>query len=693
MRVQPAWQVPRNGLLWLLIAFVAVIAPHIPHLPVWVTIAAAVAVIWRIQVYRGCWGFPGIWIKIILSLLCLGGVLLSYGLLAGLEPMVALLVSGYCLKLLEMHRPRDALVLVFLGYFIVVSLCLFEQSLLMSAYVLLSLLLVTAALIGLQQTGELPSATLPGRVAFAIVLQALPLMLVLFLVMPRFGPLWSVPTRGDSATTGISDSMSPGDFTRLGRSSETAFRVSFDGYPPARNKLYWRGLVFSDFDGRTWRQAVSWGYGGEMVRWFDRAYEARQQRKNWSDLDYSLMLEPTYQQWLYALTPSEPLSDGVGLNRDYSLVYRTPVTGKLEYRARFKPRARRDNRGLPALRRLIETRLPADFNPETRRIAQEWLSEAADTEALIQRLLAHYHARFTYTLEPPPLGRHSVDEFLWYKQRGFCEHFAGSFVFFLRAAGIPARVVVGYQGGEYNAGQNYLTVRQYDAHAWAEVWLPERGWVEFDPTGAVAPERISIGLAGALSQDETFLADEPFSLQRYRAIPWLNLLRLQLDYLDYLWGRWVVRYEGVQDGVLARLLGSVDPLRIGLFIVVAGCLSLLPVVLVLWWRRPRQERTPLDQLYLDFCRKLAQAGMARRPGEGPRDFAERAAAGFPDCREQIQDFSRSFEESRYGVGTGEPTKLRLKQLRLQLHRLRPRPGPGQSQRLAGGRVWRRRRPD
>jgi len=678
MTIQPAWQIPRSGLLWLLIAFVGVVIPHVGHLPPWITAGAIVAIGWRLQVYRGCWGFPGIWIKVALLALCIGGLLLSYGLLVGLEPMVALLVSGYSLKLLEMHRPRDALVLVYLGYFVAITLCLFDQSIAVTSYILVGLLLVTAGLVGLHQTAETTKHSAfvelgSLKTAAAILLQAIPLMLVLFLVMPRFAPLWSVPSQRDSATTGVSDSMSPGDFTRLGRSAATAFRVTFAGPMPPKRQLYWRGLVLSDFDGRAWRQAVPWGYAGNLVQWYgqpDGSWRGDIPRSA-ASLDYSVILEPTQNQWLYALTPSQPLTEGVGLARDHSLVNRVPVTGKREYRARFMPDSPRDLDALPSIRHFVETRLPPEFNPETRRLAAEWRAEEPDNEALMRRLMALFRREFTYTLEPPALGRHSVDEFLWQSKRGFCEHFASSFVFFMRAAGIPARVVVGYQGGEYNPEQDYLTVRQYDAHAWAEVWLEGQGWVEFDPTAAVAPERIEFGMAETLAGEEEFLADNPFSLHRFRDIPWLNRLRLQLDYLDYLWTRWVLRYDGVQEGLLSRMLGAVDPVRIGLFILIAGFLALLPVLLLLWWRRAGNPRSPLEQLYLEFCRKLEKAGLGRNTGEGPRDFAARASARFPADREQIENFSRFFERVRYAGSVDNLEEDRLRQQRRRLKRFRP----------------------
>lgn len=670
--MQPVWQIPRSGLLWLLLAFIAVVAPHVPHLPVWVLAGSLFAVIWRIQVFRGQWHFPGIWIRVALLVFSLGGVLVSFGTLVGLEPMVALLVVGYSLKLLEMHRRRDALVQVFLGYIVLICLCLFSQSIEMTLYIFVAMVMVTAGLTGLHQAGG--GQWQPARKAGAIVLQALPLMLVLFLVMPRFGPFWAVPNRQGQASTGISDSMSPGDFTRLGRSAEIAFRAIFEGPVPPQRHLYWRGLVFSAFDGRTWRESLAWGYSGAPVSWFGERPASwlvdfdRRGRK----LDYAVILEPAFTQWLYTLKVSEPLSADVGITRDLRLVNRTPVTSKREYRARFWPDAEIDDEGLFPLRRLVETRLPEKFNPETVKVAQQWRSETQNPKRLAERVLELFNRQFTYTLRPPPLGTHSVDEFLWRSRRGFCEHFASSFVFFMRAAGVPARVVVGYQGGEFNPDQNYLTVRQYDAHAWAELWLDGEGWVRYDPTAAVAPERIERGAADALVGEQEFLADSPLSLYRYRDVAWLNRVRMQLDYLDYLWARSILHYENQQQEFLAQLLGRVNPARVGMFLLVAGGLSLLPVLLILWYTREQQPYSQIESLYLDFCTKLARAGLPRHRGEGPRDFARRASDRFPASRDQIAEFSGFFEQVNYAPTEQTVDSRHVKQKRRQLRYFRPR---------------------
>jgi protein-glutamine gamma-glutamyltransferase len=259
-------------------------------------------------------------------------------------------------------------------------------------------------------------------------------------------------------------------------------------------------------------------------------------------------------------------------------------------------------------------------------------------------VLQHYNASFRYTLQPPLLGQESVDEFLWETQAGFCEHFASSFVFFMRAAGIPARVVVGYQGGEYNPLENYYAVRQREAHAWAEVWLPERGWVRVDPTAAVAPERIEQGVDFSLDEEDVQLLGNSFVSD----ISLLNTLRLRWEGFNYLWSRWVLGYNAETQGSLfERWLGGVDIWRIALFVLASGALILGVIVLFLLWGQRRRYRYPADRYYQLYCNKLARLGFSRQSGEAPRDFAQRVIHLRPDLSKPINSITELYEWASY----------------------------------------------
>ena len=358
-------------------------------------------------------------------------------------------------------------------------------------------------------------------------------------------------------------------------------------------------------------------------------------------------MEPTQQQWLYGLSTPLPASENVAFTRDFRLLARQPVTAKTQYQVDSWLNHQLSPNVLPRKRRSIELSLPEGYNPRTVELAQKWRREAGSERALIQRALNFYNERFVYTLKPPLLGRDTVDEFLFDTQSGFCEHFASSFVVLMRAAGIPARVVVGYQGGEQHPEDNYWLIRQYDAHAWAEVWLPGEGWLRVDPTAAVAPERIEASLADVLGEEEDFLADSPLSLMNFRHIGWLNRLRLQMDSLNYAWARWVLGYHEEQENFLQKWLGGSNPARIALFLLVTG--GGIIIVLTLWHLRLTSSPgyDELDRLFLKFCKKLEKAGIERRVGEGPKAFAERVAELRPEMALQTNNISRNYELMRY----------------------------------------------
>lgn len=655
------YQIPRNSLIWLLLAQWVVILPHVSHLPAGLLVGGLIVLLWRIQVYRGVWRFPGNLLKLLLVLLSAVSLKLGYGRLFGLEPMIALLIAAFLLKSLEMHSRRDALVVIYLGFFTAATQFLISQTILSTFYGFLSLLLLTTALLGINQSQGHRHIRHSLSSAGRLLLQSLPLMLLLFFVMPRIGALWTVPLQRHAAQTGVSDSMAPGDFTRLSRAGGLAFRASFDGPIPSADKLYWRGLVFSRFDGRRWSQAETYDYRDRpVIQWREMpAADWRQLVEPLgSEVDYSVILESTQQPWLYALSVPLSIPADAGLVRDFRLLARKPVRQRREYRVRSALDFRLASQGLPPWQRELELKLPVGLNPQTRKVAAQWRRQASSDEELINRVLSLYQREFTYTLEPPGLGRHSVDEFLWQTKRGFCEHFASSFVFFMRAAGIPARVVVGYQGGERSPLDDYLLVYQYDAHAWSEVWLPGRGWTRVDPTAAVAPSRIERGINDALDERESRLIGGALSLERYRYITLLNQLRLRWDVLNYSWHRWVLGYDAQsQSAFLHRWLGGVDPWRIALLLVGGGGAVLGAITLWLWWRG-RRRLDPQTRLYSRFLRCLARRGLERQRGEAPRMFAARAAKQRPELKATVDEITRLYERAAYADDQSALAELR-----------------------------------
>lgn len=661
----PLFQIPRNSLLWLLAAQVLLIIPHLPRLPIWILLAWFITVAWRVQVFRGIWDFPNRWVKGLLVVLCITGLLSEYGRFFGLEPMVGLLVTAFLLKLLEMRKKRDALIVVFLGYFVAATQFLFSQTLLTTLYMTVTVITLTTALLGLHQSAGHRHPWRSFTLAGTLVGQSVPLMLALFLVMPRIGSLWAVPQPENTASTGVSDSMSPGDFSQLVQDKATAFRVTFDGDIPPAPLLYWRGLVLSKFDGRRWTQSAFDNFRMDVVSWEGRrsAPWGDSIRVEGEPVRYEVILEPTQQHWLYALPIASSDRREIGFTRDYRLVSRRPIRNRYQYEVESHLNHALDSAQLDARVRRRELELPEGFNPRSLDRAQQWWAEAGSDRAYIQRVLQYFNSDFTYTLQPPLLGRHSTDDFLWQSKRGFCEHFASAFVVLMRAAGIPARVVVGYQGGQLNPLKNFLVVRQADAHAWSEVWLSGEGWVRVDPTAAVAPQRIESGLNGALDSSEVELLDSPFSLDSYSRVPLINLLRLRLEVLEYDWHRWVMNYdEDRQRGFLRELLGAVTPWRIAALLLGAGFLVLAIVATGLRVSAGRAAKDPGEKLYARFLRILKSRGIKRRTGEGPRSLAKRAVRQQPELKTWVGQVTVCYERYRY-AGQSESLEYLRKLLR------------------------------
>ncbi|WP_198411284.1 transglutaminase TgpA family protein [Marinimicrobium alkaliphilum] len=640
-------QIPRQALTWALIAQAVVLAPHSLHMPVWLWGVWLLAALWRWQVYRGAWAFAGFWVRAVLVVICAGGLMLGAGWSFGTETMVSLLLVGFVLKLLEVKNRRDFVVLCFLGYLASASQFLFKTDLLASAYGLISIALVTTSLVALHQSlsGYRPRRSL--MLGGSLMLQALPVMVVLFLLLPRVGSLWSVPTNESVARTGLSDEMAPGDITQLSQSRELAFRVTFEGEPPPTRDLYWRALVFSEFDGRRWTQS-SRQQLHSLVDWEGDADWRAQLEGLGREVSYEIMLEPNRRHWLYVLSAPTQWSDDIGIGREFRLQRRQPVTQRLRYRVTSALDYRYDPEPLPQWLRQQELQLPAQGNPRTRALAQQWREEGDDGWQLVERFNRWIADEFRYTLEPPPLGDDSVDEFLWQSQAGFCEHFASAFVFFMRAAGVPARVVLGYQGGELNPLENYLRVRQQEAHAWAEIWLPERGWVRVDPTAAVAPERIEMGLLSSLDATESARITGPLD-----GVAWAVNLRLRWDLINYQWHRRVLGYDAeARESFLLRWLRGTDPWRVAVSLTVTLILVTGLIVLRAWWQRRPRYAQPADRYWLQLQRRLSKAGYPPRPGEGPRTYSHRLAGVWaeraPDAARQLIQIAELYERVNYG---------------------------------------------
>ena len=630
----------RNQELWLLACAVLTLAPDVEHAPTWLTALAGMALAWRATIWWRRAALPPRWILSFLVVAGSAGVFLTYRQFFGKDPGIALLILFLVLKLLEMGRVRDGLAVVFLCYFLLLTHFLNAQGLDVAGFTLAALVAITAALASLANAGL--SATANLRLSALMLAQAAPFMLVLFLLFPRVqGPLWGMPIDAYSGMSGLSDTMSPGSISNLSLSGEIAFRAKFDGELPPKHILYWRGPVLSFYDGSTWRA----GPRQAKVSLPDTAPGPA--------FRYSITLEPHNMPWLFVLEMPGSLPPGAILSHEYQVLSKTPVRSRIRYEMKSSPDLVQDV-DEAAAGNDSHHRLPAD-NPRTRALAEQWRRESGGGEAVVRRMLEHIRQeRFFYTLTPPLLGENSIDQFLFETRRGFCEHFASAFVFAMRAAGVPARVVTGYQGGERNPVDGYLIVRQSDAHAWAEVWLEGRGWLRIDPTAAVAPNRIEAGLASAVPVGEPL----PFIVRA--DLSWLRQMRFRWEAVTNTWNQWVLGYDPQRQREVLSRLGLREPDWKAMTAIMAVLCGLLLLGLTAWALHKRASHDQTLGAWNRLSRKLARVGLARKDWEGPADYARRVALARPELRHGLAPIAALYIDLRYGrlSGTEAPRKLR-----------------------------------
>ncbi|MBI1174636.1 MAG: DUF3488 domain-containing protein [Sideroxydans sp.] len=616
----------------LLLCILMVSAPHADHLPLWVSALCLTLLGWRAYLTRQNLALPKRWLLLLVTFGSVLGILLSFHTIFGREAGVTLLILLAALKQLELRTRRDATVVIYLACFIVITNFFYSQSIPTALFMLATLLVIVSTWLHLQ------SATLPLRprlrIAALLLAQAIPLMLVMFVLFPRVeGPLWGMPQDAYSRS-GLDDRMAPGSLGKLALSDAVAFRVAFNGTPPRRDQMYWRGPVLWEYDGQTWTP-------GKTLR--NRLPQFDQLG---TPVDYTVTLEPHNKTWLFALEMPTQISIPAHLSYDFRLLRNKPVNARLRYdvHSMLDYRANAQEDALQ-LRRALQ--LPRGLDPRARQLAAEWRTQSNGDAAAIVRSALNYFSQqgFQYTLDPPPLpGSNNIDDFLFDTRQGFCEHYASAFVFLMRAAGIPARVVTGYQGGDYNDLGGYYIVRQSDAHAWAEVWQEGHGWRRIDPTAAASPARIENGLAAAVPNNAAL----PF-FERTSS-PWLRQLRFNLDALANQWNQWVLGYNTERQFAFLTRMGMEDitwrKMALDMLAVVAVLVGLFTLLML---RRLRTRISdPALALYLRFCRKLAKAGVKRAAHEGPQDFAIRAASLKPELAPAIADITARYVALRYG---------------------------------------------
>jgi transglutaminase-like putative cysteine protease len=612
----------------LLAGLLIVAGPHALRAPWWLILLTAFLYSWR---SAGVWNpslLPSRWMLIVIVALGMAGIWLEYRAIFGRTPGMMLLVLFSGLKLLESRHQRDAAAVVFLTWFLAITSFLYTQSIPTALGMCAAVAASVAALVSCAAPRRAPRANL--RTAGLLLAQAVPAALVLFLLFPRVqGPLWGLPQDAYSGITGLADSMSPGSLSQLSLSDAIAFRVDFHGEMPPRRALYWRGPVMWDFDGRTWRLG-------------NPALAKLEPPATGTRIEYSVLLEPHNRNWLFALDLPASLPAHARYLDDGQIVSLTPVRARIRYEIasaiEAEPNPTEARQMLARARRL-----PPGFNPRARALAESWRAASASDAEVLARAIEHFRReRLRYTTEPALLGRDSVDEFLYDTREGFCEHYSSAFVFLMRAAGVPARVVTGYQGGDMNPVDGKFTVRQSDAHAWSEVFIDGRGWIRVDPTVLSVPLRLDAGLARAVA------AGNALPLLMRPELEWLRTLRYNWEALTHQWNLLVLGYNPDRQRELLSMLGMKDADWLELASTLLAGLGAFVLGLFAWMLRGMARPDPVQKSWNQFCRKLGAKGVTRSPYEGPRDYSERAARSLPAAGEPIRRIAALYIALRYG---------------------------------------------
>ncbi|KAB8041507.1 transglutaminase TgpA family protein [Janthinobacterium aquaticum] len=665
----------QGDMLLPLLAAAMALAPHVLHLPPPLSLAMACLLLWRATIIVRGQRQPSLWLLAPLALAGIAAVAASYGSVLGRDPGVAMLALLLALKSLEMRSRRDVQVVVFLSFFLLLASFFHHQGLLGAVWMLATVLALLATLLSSRYGKALPPLRQRFWLLARMLALALPLAALLFFAMPRVqGPLWGKPdAAGASGVSGLGASMRPGAIASLALSDATVFTARFATPLPTQQTLYWRGVVLDDFDGAAWRRSAASDTAGAIDIVQSGAVS-----------NYEVQLAASGQPRIFALDLPRSVERLTGnpylVSPALEITTLHPITTLVRYRASSLSTYRLQPTLSPQqLQPWLQ--LPAGFNPRSlawaRRLRGSGTHQLTPPQA-IDAVLAHFHqATFRYTLQPPLLGRHSVDNFLFGTRAGFCEHYASSFTVLMRAMGIPARIVTGYQGGSREADGATVTVRQRDAHAWSEVWLAGQGWVRVDPTGAVAPLRIERGLTTALPEAAPAQAN------------WRTLIGLGADggafstfgawqqrwqQAERGWRHWIVDATPQRQRDLWARLASLPVRTVALLCAMLTSVAALGVLL--WLRQP--ALTPpdqLDALYARFCALQARRGHSRAPHEGPHGYAARLAASpatpeMSDTHAAIARFLAIYAAIKYGNASPDEHRRARRSLRRLLNQCR-----------------------
>jgi protein-glutamine gamma-glutamyltransferase len=635
--------IPRRPLLWLAAALLFTLPPMFGKLVAWVPSLFLSTLALKFWMEPKGYRLRFAALKLFLAAVALGAIFASYGSLNGVEPGVSLLVVLMSLKILEAHTAREFQVMVMMAW--VLCLCGFflSQDFAIALCLMAAFALLLVALVQFHRGSSPGAFWRPIMTTCKLLAQAAPLVLLLFFLFPRINTGFRFEIRDlHSGTSGFSDRLSPGSVASLAHSSDIAFRAEFpDNRTRPLGAMYWRGLVMWHCQGMEWRAPHAPESVPQLSKVGAPSGKAVRQR---------ITLAPHGARWMFALDRPFDVPARAMLAEGNYLWSLQPIRKARRYEVVSSPETAAKELEPDERERALE--VPASISPAVRELAQSWIAQNSNPRAIMNSALQFFRThRFRYSLSPGDYKKNDLDEFLFHRRVGFCEHYAATFATLMRVAGIPARVVVGYLGGEYNDLGRFFLVRQADTHAWCEVWLPDSGWTRVDPTSAVAPGRASLDLnsflerrlvSGEMGTGRRALVSELAHLAIF------NNIRLAWEALNY---EWDTRILGFDTDVQEALLGSAGITAHGSLPVIIEIVVIAIALLVIYaiWMRLR-TRLPADRvklLYERFCRTAARLGVRRDPCEGPSHFSRRAAESLPNESERIRQITDSYIALRY----------------------------------------------
>ena len=663
-KVQPA-------AIILLLGLALVILPNFSHLPLWLNSVMVGLLLWR-----GCYELqlciiPNKLMLFLLTLMLLAGIIFSYHTLIGRNAGSAMLLGLLCLKLFEIKSFRDIALIINLALFSIIINFLFNQSIPVAFTMLFALVVLFTALISYQHDYKKLNKTQPlslkkihsnekqhFKLAFKMLAQAIPFAIVLFVLFPRVnGPLWGLPEDAFSGTTGLSDKMSPGRISQLSNNSSIAFRVKFDSTIPSTNKLYWRGPVMWNFDGYNWTAPVS-----DRIALNKFKFTALGKK-----IQYSITLQPHNDYWMLALDIPSTLSTKSLLSADMQVLSVLPIqklkrydiTSYTDYILPATPKI--------SMQRYLTLPKTDSHKPDNdlykSRLLIQKLKDPSNTQNTVNNVLNYFATQnFYYSRKPPLLYSNPVDEFLFDTKRGYCEHYASSFTVLMRLADIPARVVTGYQGGEMNPLDNFMTIRQSDAHAWSEVYLGDKGWVRVDPTAAIPPGNIE-NTADALRINST-LKKPNYLFKSNWLSKQIKQMRFAWDAVNNRWNQWVLGYNNKRQKAFFAALGIPEISWQGLSKLLFSFLAILTALLAyIVFSSPSQKKNETLHYYLKFLKKMKKLGLMKSISEGANDFCQRSSISLPENKKEIKEITLLYQQLRYHKTTNEKLTIFKKKIK------------------------------